>query len=609
MKKIAFVICRYGAEIKDGTEYYCKLMIEQLKSEYEIDVVTTCALDKTSWINYYKPGFECENGINIYRFQTTPNKNVRQMEKINSLLENEHNYEDEVVCLHEIGPYCPELFEYIHGNYCKYKAVIFVSYMFYTTSMCMLGVPNALLMPIACDEAVIHLLHFQRVFLEHNGFIFISSEEKEFVDKLFHTNNLTHVVCEFGENPASTNEKQWDVIKQKLKNIMDFVPNVEKNIICSYKKEYGLYHEIRPVYGENSIAIAFASDDRYVPVLSVAIQAVLNRAVSHNNYDIIVLSDGISIRHRKLLLSMIEERKNISIRFLEVGYLLDQYIFQFTNIQLSRATFLRFFLPDTMKNYDRILYLDGDIVLMRGIEELFYVDLKDNLVAAVEDSYVSVMRKITPNIERHLQEDVGLDSDEKYFNAGVLLINLNEFRKQYSVKYMCDMAAERKWIWEDQDVLNKLCRKKVFWLSKAWNVLWTRNKNLHELMMTNDEYFRSFNNPSILHYASGVIPIKQPDGIFAEKFWEVAKESPFYEVLLIQMCQTQIQSVNVKKKIYKHVWQRKINSAIVCLKENGMRYTCKIFIYNLVGILKYGFKNDEAMTVFLESKKNNNGLL
>lgn len=75
---------------------------------------------------------------------------------------------------------------------------------------------------------------------------------------------------------------------------------------------------------EDEVTVVFAADDKYAPILSVALQSVVSTSSENNYYDIIVLSDGISLRNRKTLLQQCL-RKNISLRFLEVGYLLDKY--------------------------------------------------------------------------------------------------------------------------------------------------------------------------------------------------------------------------------------------------------------------------------------------
>lgn len=768
MDKIAFVNHRYGMEITGGSERHCRILAEQLKDRYEVEVLTTCAIDDATWANYYKPGCEWMHGVYIRRFQVQHTRNWDVCRQLDSLLENDHSYEEEIAWIQGQGPYCPELFEYIHGNYGKYRAVIFMTYLYYTTAMCMLGVPNALLLPTAHDEPAIYLPHYKRVFREHNGFIFNTVEEMELTERIFGLGNLPYEVCGIGiclpdleklpdyrkkygvakryimyagriaegkgcavlfqyfqnykkkykdglqlvlignremdipqqddikylgfveedekislmqhaeafviashfeslsivaleamaagrpiivsarcavlkghckrsragfpfedyngfeqalmeiqKDRLSGNQLSqrarsyveanynWDTIISKIENMIRHVPFIEQKMPDLYRKEYEVYHEVVPFFRENNIAVVFAADDPYTAVLSVAIQSVLAHTNMGRNYDIVILSDGIRLKNRKLLLSMADGMANVSIRFLEVGYLLDQYAFQFTNTQLSRATFLRLLLPDVMRGYDKIIYLDGDTVVTRDLDELFSIDMKDNIAAAVEDPHIALIRRYRKHVREHLQTDIGLKEDEKYFNAGVLMINLEALRKSYTVKDMIDMALERRWMWEDQDVLNKLCRKKVLWLPDNWNVLWVANPYLQEAMETGIHYFRALYDPYIIHYAGGGMPVKRPNGLYADEFWKAANKTPFYELLVNQMPRLSDSQpvIPAEPEIFGNVWQRKVHSAGLYMKMNGLGYVLKMLRYNFIGICKYGFHNDAALTAYVEQKK------
>lgn len=54
MKKIAIINQRYGLEVNGGSELYSREIAERLKAKYEVEVLTSCAVEYVKWSNYYK---------------------------------------------------------------------------------------------------------------------------------------------------------------------------------------------------------------------------------------------------------------------------------------------------------------------------------------------------------------------------------------------------------------------------------------------------------------------------------------------------------------------------------------------------------------------------
>lgn len=557
MEQIAIVNHIYGAEVTSSAEVYCKALSEQLLScgRYQVDVLTTCANDDSIWSNFYKPGREWINGVCVNRFQVKQKRDCNVCDQIKDILRSEHTYENELLWLREHGPYCPEIFEYIHGNYSQYRAIIFMNYLYYTTTMCMLGIPNALFFPmVSADDPVLHLKHFRYVFHQHRGYIFSSKAEKELIEKIYGLADLPYEICDV-EDKLNI---EWGTVISKIDKMITFVPDLRGKSGSFYKKEYELHHEVEPAFDKNNIAVVFAADDGYTPILCVAIQDVLEKSDLNYNYDIVILSDGISLEHRRTISQIASSRKNICIRYLEMNYLLDQYTFQLSGAEISRATFMRMLLPDVMRTYDKVLYLDGDTVVKKDINELYNIELKEYLVAAVRDPYVSAVRRIRTNVSDYLQKIIGIELNEDYFNAGILLMNLKAFRLSFSAENLLKLAAERKWLWDDQCVLNKICKKRVYWLSQNWNVLWTHEEYVQEMMLTDESYYKAVYDPFIIHYAGATMPVKQLSDRYMQEFWEIARKTPFYEYLIRQYSVLQLKEKKDELMRINHIIEEQI---------------------------------------------------
>ena len=68
MRRIALVNQRYGLEVNGGSEYYTRLIAERLTDHYQVDVITTKAIDYTTWENHYTADEENINGVRVLRF-------------------------------------------------------------------------------------------------------------------------------------------------------------------------------------------------------------------------------------------------------------------------------------------------------------------------------------------------------------------------------------------------------------------------------------------------------------------------------------------------------------------------------------------------------------
>lgn len=153
----------------------------------------------------------------------------------------------------------------------------------------------------------------------------------------------------------------------------------------------------------------------------------------------------------------------------------------------SAATLMRFMLPTLLGDLDRVLYLDTDMVVLRDVAVLFDTDLEGRALGAVVDySFIlnnpknNWLVKVGSNawtVDRYLTEVVQLTDRKTYFNAGVLLMDLDRFRKEglvdASIGFLERMKG--KYRFSDQDALNHAVDGAFVSLDPRWNV----NANIH----------------------------------------------------------------------------------------------------------------------------------
>lgn len=309
--------------------------------------------------------------------------------------------------------------------------------------------------------------------------------------------------------------------------------------------------QIMPICRKNNVPIVLTSSQYYLPYLSVTLQSIIDTASEKNHYDILILHREIRDLARRRILAMSEGRDNISIRFIEIEQSLSGLAYSFRE-GYSPESFFRVIMAFVFQHYEKVLYLDCDVVVMRDVAELFDTDLDGYLVAAAQDpNGISSTMLNWQGRKSYVLETMGLDHVEDYFQSGVMLFNLSEIRKTLTLEEVLKVACAPYIVWGDQDVLNIICKNRVKYLDLCWNLI-INHKNivLGQLRSIDEQdllqrYMAARQAPAIIHYA-GQQPWKKPDVDLACHFWKVARKSPFYEEIVQRMVQDS--SGNSEKK-------------------------------------------------------------
>lgn len=201
-EKIALVNQRYGLEVNGGSELHCRQLAERLKEIYDVEVITTCALDYTTWENHYPEGESEINGVKVRRFKVSRERNLKKFDRCSAQVLNNvsHTAEDEQRWIDEQGPYSPECVKYITEHFSEYRVVIFMTYLYYITATCLAShkIKNALIIPTAHDEPPIYLGYYKNVFNSPRGFIYNTTEEREFCEKMFGISDIPSIIAGVG---------------------------------------------------------------------------------------------------------------------------------------------------------------------------------------------------------------------------------------------------------------------------------------------------------------------------------------------------------------------------------------------------------------------------
>lgn len=268
--------------------------------------------------------------------------------------------------------------------------------------------------------------------------------------------------------------------------------------------------------GLQAIPIFFAIDDAYTPFLAVALQSLIDNASTDYKYLIKILHTNVQEDHVKQIKKY--ESKNVSIEFVDLSYYIEKVKDKlYTRDYYTNTTYFRLFLPELYPQYDKALYLDSDIIVLGDISELYNTDMGSNLVAAAPDDIIQTNKVF----QDYAELVVGVAKYQHYFNAGVLLMNLDELRKfKFQEKFLYLLGTVKFSVAQDQDYLNRLCKGRVTLVSHDWDVMPYVNEE------TKPE------NIKLIHYNFAYKPWHFEDVTYNEYFWKYAKKTEFYDEII-----------------------------------------------------------------------------
>lgn len=264
---------------------------------------------------------------------------------------------------------------------------------------------------------------------------------------------------------------------------------------------------------EKEIPIFFAVDDGYSPFLAVALQSLTDNCSDENRYLIKILNTDISSENRRKIAKY--ERNNVDIEFVDLNYYIQKIKDKlYTRDYYSKTTYFRLFIPNLYPQYDKALYLDSDIVILDDIANLYNIDMGNDLVAAAPDDVI----QFNEVFRVYAEKVVGVADYHRYFNAGVLLMNLHQLRTfKFQEKFLFLLDRIKFAVAQDQDYLNRLCKGRVKLIDRVWN-----------RMPIEDPKIRT-EDVKLIHYNLAYKPWHFEDILYKEFFWMYAQETEYFD--------------------------------------------------------------------------------
>ncbi|QFJ53760.1 glycosyltransferase family 8 protein [Pseudobutyrivibrio xylanivorans] len=334
--------------------------------------------------------------------------------------------------------------------------------------------------------------------------------------------------------------------------------------------------------GNDIIPIVFSANAKYAPYIAVTITSIMKNASKDREYRFYVLYTELPATTILRLEDICGE--NYKTECVNVQEFCKDGMY--SSAYFSIEMYYRIMIPEIFKQYDKVLYLDCDIVAVHDVSELYDVDLGDNLIGAVRNLMHDKMKK-------YIILSLGLDTD-KYINSGVILFNCDQCRKEHYTDESFKLLAKRQdFRYPDQDLINMMSVDRIYYLDPRWNFTWhyrhlqeSKNLELH----LNDEDMANFyeyeKNPYLIHYTGEVKPWSNVNKYLSDYFWKYAAESNFYNLFLNRLINVNKESSSNKR------YDDSINALNKCLVDAQARIDAMEKRINTLSANNTSFSNE-----------------
>lgn len=238
--------------------------------------------------------------------------------------------------------------------------------------------------------------------------------------------------------------------------------------------------------------VVYSASDLYSSLAGISLTSLLMNNMDAEEIHIIIMDNGIS-EGNKAKLKATAEKYHRDIRFVPLAAsLADAKI----NVQKwNISTFGRLFEASSLPDYDKVIHIDCDTVVHGSLKELWDLDMSHAVVAGAPDCLSDAYKS-----------NIGLRPEEKYINAGMLVLNLKRIRElDYEALFSAYIEKNGRFLtYVDQEVLNACVPE---------------NEKI--------EVPLRYNSYSILHYLSyrQLRVLRHAEHIFDEKIYQEAREN------------------------------------------------------------------------------------
>ena len=296
----------------------------------------------------------------------------------------------------------------------------------------------------------------------------------------------------------------------------------------------------------NEVVIAYITDDNYVMPTIVSITSAIMNKNESSIYKIYIIGVSINEENKKILNKFIE--KNINDKtYIGILHFNQAYGFVKNNHPyVTSAIIYKFDIANILSDFDKVLYIDCDTIVLKDLSELFNIDTNGYYTAAVKDYYIMEILKYN--------EKLGV---KNYFNAGVMLLNAKLLRAEKTKEKLLEhLINNENQLFFEQCTFNYIFNGKIKFIHPKYNYIIDTIRQVDT--KTISEFYNSdINEPIVIMHLAGPKPFNKDmpyinyfyDFYYYYQYTDYFKNNPIWAINKIAEQKVKSLDNNINKRL------------------------------------------------------------
>ena len=308
-------------------------------------------------------------------------------------------------------------------------------------------------------------------------------------------------------------------------------------------REITVHKEMREMVKKEDMAqynpsvphIVYAADDKFAEILGVSLVSLYENNRDMDDIVVYVLDSNITNENKEKIVSVSRKYQRSEVNFIPAENISKKLAIDVAVDRGSLSQYARLFIAsDLPKELERVLYLDCDTVINKSIKELWNLNLHGKTIGALMDAF-----------SKYYRVNIDLEPNDIMFNSGVMLIDLNKWKKQDVEEKLLKFIVKKQGRIQqgDQGALNAILSYDTYCFDPRFNSLTIFYDFTYREMLayrkppkfySESEVKKAINNPVIIHFTTSIFS-KRPWMIgckhkYFSKWMEYKKKSPWNDL-------------------------------------------------------------------------------